>query len=76
VAAAASWTRAAHGYGPGIGNEAWNKGANVVLGPTITSCATRAGAAPSSRLSEDPYLAAELGAADIQGIQSQARWPR
>ncbi|WP_329129896.1 glycoside hydrolase family 3 C-terminal domain-containing protein [Streptomyces sp. NBC_01476] len=72
VAAAASFDRdLAKSYGTVIGNEAWNKGANIVLGPTINIVRDPRWGRAFESLSEDPYLAAELGAADIQGIQSQ-----
>ncbi|SDM75884.1 glycoside hydrolase family 3 C-terminal domain-containing protein [Actinacidiphila guanduensis] len=72
VAAAASWDRdLAKSYGQVIGNEAWNKGANVVLGPTVNIVRDPRWGRAFESLSEDPYLAGELGAADIQGIQSQ-----
>ncbi|MBM9508114.1 glycoside hydrolase family 3 C-terminal domain-containing protein [Actinacidiphila acididurans] len=72
VSAAASWDRdLAKGYGQVIGNEAWNKGANVVLGPTVNIDRDPRWGRSFESLSEDPYLAGELGAADIQGIQSQ-----
>jgi beta-glucosidase len=72
VAAAATWDRdLAKSYGQVIGNEAWGKGANVVLGPTINIDRDPRWGRSFESLSEDPYLAGELGAADIQGIQSQ-----
>ncbi|WP_328917279.1 MULTISPECIES: glycoside hydrolase family 3 C-terminal domain-containing protein [unclassified Streptomyces] len=72
VAAAASWDRdLAKSYGQVIGNEEWGKGANVVLGPTINIVRDPRWGRAFESLGEDPYLAGELGAADIQGIQSQ-----
>jgi beta-glucosidase len=72
VAAAASFDRTlANSYGQVIGNEAWGKGANIVLGPTINIVRDPRWGRAFESLSEDPYLAGELGAADIQGIQSQ-----
>ncbi|MYS19049.1 beta-glucosidase, partial [Streptomyces sp. DvalAA-14] len=72
VAAAASFDRdLATSYGQVIGNEAWGKGANIVLGPTINIVRDPRWGRAFESLSEDPYLAGEVGAADIRGIQSQ-----
>jgi beta-glucosidase len=72
VAGAASWDTALMGqYGQVIGAEEWGKGANVVLGPTINIVRDPRWGRAFESLSEDPYLAAQLGAADITGIQSQ-----
>ncbi|MET9222612.1 glycoside hydrolase family 3 C-terminal domain-containing protein [Streptomyces sp. NPDC003300] len=72
VAAAASWDRdLAKSYGQVIGNEEWGKGANVVLGPTINIVRDPRWGRAFESLGEDPYLTGQLGAADIQGIQSQ-----
>jgi len=72
VTAAATWDTALMGqYGQVIGAEAWGKGANVVLGPTINIVRDPRWGRAFESLSEDPYLAAQLGAADIIGIQSQ-----
>jgi beta-glucosidase len=72
VAGAASWDSALMGqYGQVIGAEEWGKGANVVLGPTINIVRDPRWGRAFESLSEDPYLAAQLGAADITGIQSQ-----
>ena len=72
VAGAASWDSALmQQYGQVIGNEEWGKGANVVLGPTINIVRDPRWGRAFESLSEDPYLAAQLGAADITGIQSQ-----
>ncbi|MEN3306230.1 MAG: beta-glucosidase [Micromonosporaceae bacterium] len=72
VAGAATWDTALMGqYGQVIGAEEWGKGANVVLGPTINIVRDPRWGRAFESLSEDPYLAAQLGAADIAGIQSQ-----
>jgi beta-glucosidase len=72
VTAAATWDTALMGqYGQVIGAEAWGKGANVVLGPTINIVRDPRWGRSFESLSEDPYLAAQMGAADIIGIQSQ-----
>ncbi len=72
VAGAATWDTALMGqYGQVIGSEEWGKGANTVLGPTINIVRDPRWGRSFESLSEDPYLAAQLGVADIQGIQSQ-----
>jgi beta-glucosidase len=72
VAGAATWDTDLMGeYGKVIGAEEWGKGANTVLGPTINIDRDPRWGRSFESLSEDPYLAAQLGAAEIQGIQSQ-----
>ncbi|MCU1681243.1 MAG: bglK [Amycolatopsis sp.] len=72
VAGAATFDPALmNAYGGVIGSEAWGKGANTVLGPTINIDRDPRWGRSFESLSEDPYLAGQLGAADIQGIQAQ-----
>jgi len=72
VAGAATWDTGLMGqYGQVVGAEEWGKGANVVLGPTINIVRDPRWGRAFESLSEDPYLAAQLGAADIAGIQGQ-----
>jgi beta-glucosidase len=72
VAGAATWDTDLMGeYGKVIGAEEWGKGANTVLGPTINIDRDPRWGRSFESLSEDPYLAAQLGAAEIQGIQGQ-----
>jgi beta-glucosidase len=72
VAGAATFDPALmNAYGGVIGAEAWAKGANTVLGPTINIDRDPRWGRSFESLSEDPYLAGQLGAADIQGIQAQ-----
>ncbi|TQM00429.1 beta-glucosidase [Actinoallomurus bryophytorum] len=72
VAGAATWDTDLMGeYGKVIGAEEWGKGANTVLGPTINIDRDPRWGRSFESLSEDPYLAAQLGASEIQGIQSQ-----
>jgi beta-glucosidase len=72
VAAAASWdTSLTRQYGAVIGNEQWGKGANVDLGPTVNIVRDPRWGRAFESYGEDPYLAGQLGAADIQGVQSQ-----
>jgi beta-glucosidase len=72
VAGAATWDTDLMGeYGKVIGAEEWGKGANTVLGPTINIDRDPRWGRSFESLSEDPYLAAQLSTAEIQGIQSQ-----
>jgi beta-glucosidase len=72
VAGAATWDTDLMGeYGKVIGAEEWGKGANTVLGPTINIDRDPRWGRSFESLSEDPYLAARLGAAEIRGIQGQ-----
>ncbi|HEX3780051.1 MAG TPA: glycoside hydrolase family 3 C-terminal domain-containing protein [Pseudonocardiaceae bacterium] len=72
VAAAASWDPSlVSQYGAVIGNEQWGKGANVDLGPTVNIVRDPRWGRAFESYGEDPYLAGQIGVADIKGIQSQ-----
>lgn len=72
VAGAASWdTGLMKQFGQTLGAEQWGKGTNVVLAPTINIVRDPRWGRAFESFGEDPYLAAQMGAADIQGIQSQ-----
>jgi beta-glucosidase len=72
VAGAASWdTALMKQYGGTLGAEQWGKGTNVVLAPTINIVRDPRWGRAFESFGEDPYLAGQMGAADIQGIQSQ-----
>ncbi|HEX6448140.1 MAG TPA: glycoside hydrolase family 3 C-terminal domain-containing protein [Trebonia sp.] len=72
VAAAASWDPSdATAYGDVVGAEEAGKGANVNLGPTINIVRDPRWGRAFESMGEDPYLAGQLGAAEIQGVQSQ-----
>ena len=72
VAGAATWDSALmKQYGGVIGAEEWGKGANLVLGPTINIVRDPRWGRAFESLGEDPYLAGQLGAADLQGIRAQ-----
>ena len=72
VAGAASWDQALmQSYGQVLGSEQWAKGTNVVLAPTVNIVRDPRWGRAFESLGEDPYLAGQLGAADILGIQSQ-----
>src|SRR3984957_18597057 len=69
---AATWdTSAAKQYGQVLGNEQWTKGNMVVYGPTINIDRDPRWGRNFESLSEDPLLTGTLGAAEIEGIQSQ-----
>lgn len=72
VAGAASWDPALlRQYGETLGAEQWGKGTNVVLAPTINIVRDPRWGRAFESFGEDPYLAGQAAAADIQGIQSQ-----
>ena len=72
VAGAATWDAALmRQYGETLGAEQWGKGSNVVLGPTVNIVRDPRWGRAFESFGEDPYLAGQMGAADIQGIQSQ-----
>jgi beta-glucosidase len=71
VAVAATWdTAAEQSYGQAIGAEQAAKGTNVDLGPTINIVRDPRWGRAFESVSEDPYLAGQMGAADIRGVQS------
>jgi beta-glucosidase len=72
VAGAASWDPALmKTYGSVIGSEERGKGANVDLGPTVNIVRDPRWGRSFESLGEDPYLAGQVGASDIEGIQRQ-----
>ena len=71
VDVAATWdTAAEQEYGHVIGAEQAAKGAAVDLGPTINIVRDPRWGRAFESIGEDPYLAGQLGAADIRGVQS------
>jgi beta-glucosidase len=71
VDVAATWdTSAEQEYGHVIGAEQAAKGATVDLGPTINIVRDPRWGRAFESIGEDPYLAGQLGAADIRGVQS------
>jgi beta-glucosidase len=61
----------AHSYGKVIGAEDKAKGVDVDLGPTINIVRDPRWGRAFESYSEDPFLTGQIGAADIEGIQSQ-----
>src|SRR5580704_4686201 len=71
VDVAATWdTSAEQEYGSVIGAEQAAKGSTVDLGPTINIVRDPRWGRAFESVSEDPYLAGQLSAADIRGVQS------
>jgi beta-glucosidase len=64
-------TSLADGYGTVIGKEDKAKGVDVDLGPTINIDRDPRWGRAFESYGEDPYLAGQIGAADIEGIQHQ-----
>ena len=72
VAVAASWdTSLARVYGEVIGEEEWGKGANVNLGPTVNIVRDPRWGRAFEAFGEDPYLAGQIAAAEIRGVQGR-----
>jgi beta-glucosidase len=71
VDVAATWdTAAEQEYGQVIGAEQAAKGTTVDLGPTINIVRDPRWGRAFESIGEDPYLAGQLSAADIRGVQS------
>jgi beta-glucosidase len=71
VDVAATWdTSAEQEYGHVIGAEQAAKGTTVDLGPTINIVRDPRWGRAFESIGEDPYLAGQLSAADIRGVQS------
>ena len=71
AALAATWdTSAAKAYGKVIGQEDKAKGVDVDLGPTVNIVRDPRWGRAFESYSEDPYLTGQIGAQDIEGIQS------
>ncbi len=71
VDVAATWdTAAEQEYGHVIGAEQAAKGSTVDLGPTINIVRDPRWGRAFESIGEDPYLAGQLAAADIRGVQS------
>ncbi len=71
VDVAATWDASAEQeYGHVIGAEQAAKGSTVDLGPTINIVRDPRWGRAFESIGEDPYLAGQMGAADIRGVQS------
>ena len=69
---ACSWnTENTYKIGKAIGEESRHYGVNVVLGPGVNIKRNPLGGRCFEYFSEDPHLAGEMGAAEVQGIQSE-----
>src|SRR3954453_1236120 len=72
VAQAAMWDPAlSRAFGEAMGQEAWNKGINVMLGPGMNIARIATNGRNFEYFGEDPFLAGKTAAATIRGIQSQ-----
>jgi beta-glucosidase len=70
VAAAATWdTAAEQQYGNVVGSEEFGKGTTIDLGPTVNIVRDPRFGRAFETMSEDPFLAGQLSAAEIQGVQ-------
>jgi beta-glucosidase len=69
---AATWNpHLASLYGEIVGNEARDKGNDVVFGPTVNIMRTPLGGRTYEAYGEDPFLVARTAVAWIEGLQSQ-----
>ena len=72
TALAATWdVELVHEVGVELGEEARNKGAHVLLAPTVNIHRTPLAGRTFECYSEDPYLAARMAVAYISGVQSR-----
>jgi beta-glucosidase len=72
VGQAATWNPALEQqFGKAVGEEAWNKGINVMLGPGLNILRTPLNGRNFEYMGEDPFLAGKTAAAAIRGIQSE-----
>ena len=72
VALAATWDRSlAQEYGAALGAETKAKGQNILLGPMVNIVRVPEGGRNFETFGEDPFLTAQMAAAEIRGIQSQ-----
>jgi beta-glucosidase len=72
TALAATWNPELVGrVGAALGQEARSKGAHVLLAPTVNIHRSPLGGRNFECYSEDPYLAARIAVAFVQGVQSQ-----
>lgn len=71
VAQAAMWNPTLERrFGQSVGEEAWAKGINVMLGPGVNIARTPLNGRNFEYMGEDPFLAGQTAAAAIRGIQS------
>jgi beta-glucosidase len=72
VSLAASFdTELAKQYGTVMGTEAASRGYQVIYGPMVNIVRTPLGGRDFETLGEDPALAGDIGASEIEGIQAQ-----
>ena len=72
IAQAATWNpEVGTRLGSTIGTEAFAKGVNVLLGPAMNIARTPLNGRNFEYLGEDPYLAGEIAASLVKGVQSQ-----
>jgi beta-glucosidase len=71
IAQAATWdTALQRSYGDALGLEAFEKGVNVLLAPDVNIARVPESGRNFEGFGEDPYLSGQMGAAEIEGIQT------
>src|SRR4051794_18931270 len=72
VGQAATWNpELERRFGESLGQEAWNKGVNIMLGPGINIARIATNGRNFEYFGEDPFLTGTMSSAAIRGIQSQ-----
>jgi beta-glucosidase len=72
IAAASAWdTNLIEEFGRVLGQEQWEKGTNVALGPSIDVVRVPEWGRSFESYGEDPFFNGRMAAAEIKGIQSQ-----
>ncbi|MEA2470054.1 MAG: beta-glucosidase, partial [Thermoleophilaceae bacterium] len=70
IAQASTWdTSLQRQFGHALGWEAWHKGVNVQLAPNVNIARVPMNGRNSEAFGEDPFLSAQTGVAEIDGIQ-------
>jgi beta-glucosidase len=70
IAQAATWDPLrARALGQALGNEAWQKGIDVLLAPDVNIARIPQNGRNFEAFGEDPFLSGQIAAAEIQGIQ-------
>ena len=73
IALAATWNpEAAQDYGDVIGEEALNRGKNIMLGPGVNLMRTPLNGRNAEYLGEDPWLASRMAVSYIRAVQSHS----
>ncbi len=67
-------TSLAYRYGQVLGQEAWDKGTDVVQGPELNLDRVPQSGRLLEAYGEDPYFTTAMSVANIEGIQCETSW--